>query len=95
MLGYSGGGFVSLAFAGAHPDRLLSLALFEPASVPGDLNSEEAQFERRLREALVGLNGSEFMRAFVGVQVRPGVEVPPRPAHRRRGCSSARPVSRP
>ncbi|GAC1643748.1 MAG: hypothetical protein NVS9B11_13540 [Candidatus Dormibacteraceae bacterium] len=35
LLGYSGGGFMSLAFAGAHPRRLLSLALFEPASVPG------------------------------------------------------------
>ena len=38
LLAYSGGGFVSLAFAGAHPERLLSLGLFEPASIPGELS---------------------------------------------------------
>jgi pimeloyl-ACP methyl ester carboxylesterase len=77
LLGYSGGGFVSLAFAGAHPDRLLSLALFEPASVPGKLSGEEADLYRRLQAELAGLSGPEFMRAFIRLQVRPGVEVPP------------------
>jgi pimeloyl-ACP methyl ester carboxylesterase len=76
LLGYSGGGFVSLAFAGAHPDRLLSLALFEPASVPGKLSPEESQLDLRLRQRLAGLSGPEFMRAFVGLHVRAGVEVP-------------------
>ena len=75
LLGYSGGGFVSLAFAGAHPDRLLSLALFEPAAVPGRLGVEEARLDGRLRAALAGLNGPDFMRAFVSLQVRPGVEL--------------------
>src|SRR5437868_6483682 len=28
LVGYSGGGFVSLAFAAAHPERLMSLAVF-------------------------------------------------------------------
>jgi pimeloyl-ACP methyl ester carboxylesterase len=77
LLGYSGGGFVSLAFAGAHPDRLMSLALFEPASVPGELSAEEAQLDEQLRTPLAGLAGPDFMRAFVGLQVRSGVEVPP------------------
>ena len=77
LLGYSGGGFVSLAFAGANPERLLSLALFEPAFVPGDLSSEEGKFATRLKGVLTGLDGSEFMRAFVGLQLRPGVEMPP------------------
>src|SRR6478609_8248224 len=31
LVGYSGGGAASLAFAASEPDRLLSLALFEPA----------------------------------------------------------------
>jgi len=31
LVGYSGGGAASLAFAARHPDRLLSLALIEPA----------------------------------------------------------------
>src|SRR5437588_4241612 len=69
LLGYSGGGFVSLAFAGAHPDRLLSLALFEPASIPGPLSAEEAEIYARLETELAGLSGPEFMRAFVALQV--------------------------
>jgi pimeloyl-ACP methyl ester carboxylesterase len=65
LVGYSGGGFVSLAFAGALPDRLSSLALFEPARVPGELSPEESDQETRLQGAVAGLAGPEFMRAFV------------------------------
>jgi pimeloyl-ACP methyl ester carboxylesterase len=94
LLGYSGGGFVSLAFAGAHPERLLSLALFEPASVPGELTPAEAQLDARMRERLSGLSGPEFMRAFVGLQLRPGVEMtaptgPPPPWMRNRPAGIA------
>jgi pimeloyl-ACP methyl ester carboxylesterase/ketosteroid isomerase-like protein len=77
LLGYSGGGFMSLAFAGAHPERLLSLALFEPASIPGPLSAEEAELYRRLDRELAGKSGPEFMRSFVTLQVKEGVEVPP------------------
>src|SRR5690349_190270 len=35
LVGYSGGGFISLAYAGTRPRRILSLALFEPAQIPG------------------------------------------------------------
>lgn len=77
LLGYSGGGFVSLAFAGTHPDRLLSLALFEPASVPGDLSPDEERFSARLRTGLAGLDGPSFMRAFTRLQLRDGVQPPP------------------
>src|SRR5438045_4067123 len=31
LVGYSGGGAASLAFAAKHPERLMSLALLEPA----------------------------------------------------------------
>lgn len=77
LLAYSGGGFVSLAFAGAHPERLLSLALFEPASVPGRLSSDEADLYRRLGDQLAGLSGADFMRTFMRLQLRPGVELAP------------------
>jgi pimeloyl-ACP methyl ester carboxylesterase len=70
---------VALAFAGAHPDRLSSLALFEPASIPGTLTPEEAVFFNELRFALQGLSGPAFMQAFVTRQVRPGVPLPPPP----------------
>jgi pimeloyl-ACP methyl ester carboxylesterase len=77
LLAYSGGGFVSLAFAGAHPDRLRSLAIFEPASIPGPLTPEEAELYTRLDGELRGLTGSEFMQTFAKLQVREGVEFPP------------------
>ncbi|MDQ6885235.1 MAG: alpha/beta hydrolase [Candidatus Dormibacteraeota bacterium] len=77
LVGYSGGGFVSLAFAGTYPERLRSLAVFEPARVPGPLGPEEAALDRKLRQALAGAEGPEFMRAFTSLQVREGVELPP------------------
>ncbi len=81
LVGYSGGGFISLAFAGAYPERLLSLALFEPARVPGNLSGEEAALDatQELREALAGAQGDfmRFMRVFVSLQVRQGVEIEP------------------
>ena len=77
LLGYSGGGFVSLAFAGAHPERLLSLALFEPASIPGRLSAEEAELYRRLESELAGRSGPDFMRTFMTLQVKSGVQLTP------------------
>ena len=62
-------GFVSLAFAGAHPERLRSLALFEPASVPGPLSHDEAVLAKRLGEQLQGLDGEAFPRAFITLQL--------------------------
>ena len=77
LLGNSGGGFVSVAYAGAHPERVLSLALFEPASIPGELSAEEAGMYRRLEDGLAGKSGPEFMRSFMTLQVKEGVEMPP------------------
>ena len=79
LLGYSGGGFVSLAFAGAHADRLRTLALFEPASVPGTLSNDEAVLAAQLDDALRGLTGDEFMHEFMLRQLRPGVSIQPPP----------------
>lgn len=80
LVGCSGGGFVSLAFAGRHPKRLLSLALFEPARVPGTLTPEEVAIDDRFRRGTAGLTGPDFMRAFVSLQLRDGVEAPPPPS---------------
>ena len=77
LLGYSGGGFISLAFAGAHPERLRSLAVFEAASIPGPLSPEEAELFEALRTELTGKSGPEFMRTFMQLQVKPGVQLPP------------------
>ena len=80
LVGYSGGGFCSLAYAGTHPERLLSLALFEPARVPGELSAAERDFKRYLESALSGKQGGDFMTAFVQAQVKPGAQLPPPPA---------------
>lgn len=77
LLAYSGGGFVSLAFAGAYPERLRSLALFEPASIPGELTGEERERFAVLEAGTAGQSGPAFMRAFVERQLRPGVPPPP------------------
>ena len=79
LIGYSGGGFISLAYAGTRPDRLLSLGMFEPARVPGPLTQGERDFFDHLSEKLSGLQGPDFMSAFVREQVKPGATLPPAP----------------
>jgi len=80
LVGYSGGGFFSLAYAGTRPERILSLALFEPAMVPGDMTAEERALTDAFRAKLNGLDGAQLMSAFIRAQVKPGVELPPPPA---------------
>jgi pimeloyl-ACP methyl ester carboxylesterase len=88
LVGYSGGGFVSLAFAGTHPKRLLSLALFEPARVPGTPTAEEAAIDSGFRRVMSGLQGADFMRAFMALQLRDDVEPPPPPIQQTPGMES-------
>ncbi len=77
LVAYSGGGFISLAYAGTRPQRLISLAVFEPARIPGELTAEEREFFDGLARRLSGLQGPDFMSTFIHDQVKPGVEVPP------------------
>jgi pimeloyl-ACP methyl ester carboxylesterase len=77
LVGYSGGGFISLAYAGTRPERLFSLGLFEPALIPGKLTAEEQAFFTVLKQKLDGLQGDEFMAIFVREQVKPGAVLPP------------------
>jgi pimeloyl-ACP methyl ester carboxylesterase len=80
LVGYSGGGFISLAYSGTRPQRLLSLSLFEPARIPGKLTTEEEQFSAGLERKLEGLEGDAFMSTFIREQVKPGAVLPPPPA---------------
>lgn len=77
LVGYSGGGFISLAYAGTRRERLFSLGLFEPAMVPGQFTDEERSIMAKLKAKLDGLTGPDFMSAFVREQVKPGVQLPP------------------
>lgn len=79
LVGYSGGGAAALAFAAQRAERLLSLALLEPAWA-GDWEwspAERAVWQESDR--LEGLPPEQFMPAFVKLGLRPGVEPPPPP----------------
>ena len=79
LVGYSGGGFISLAYSGTRQQRLLSLSLFEPAQIPGELTQEEEQFFAALASKLDGLHGDAFMSTFIHEQVKPGAVIPAPP----------------
>lgn len=79
LVGYSGGGFISLAYAATRPARVISLSLFEPARVPGRLSEPEQAFFEGLEHKLRGLEGPEFMSTFIREQVKPGAQLPPPP----------------
>jgi pimeloyl-ACP methyl ester carboxylesterase len=80
LVGYSGGGASSLAFTARYPERLRSLALFEPAWAGNEgLSPEEVELAGRYA-ALRGLPPDEFMARFVRYQLKPGVEPPAQPS---------------
>jgi len=80
LAGYSGGGAAALACAARHPDRLLSLALLEPAWAGswGWSSAERALWTES--ERLQRLPPDQFMPAFVRLSLKPGVSPPPPPA---------------
>jgi pimeloyl-ACP methyl ester carboxylesterase len=80
LVAYSGGGFISLAYAGTRPQRVISLALFEPARIPGPLSDAEQAFFAEIEGKLRGLEGDQFMTTFVREQVKPGAQLPPPPS---------------
>ena len=79
LVGYSGGGAASLAFAASRPERLASLALLEPAWAGNwDLSPAEKalwlEFDRH-----EGLPDEQFMAAFMRLGLKPGVPLPAPP----------------
>ena len=76
LVGFSGGGAVSLEFAARHPERLRSLAIYEPARQPGPLVAAD---HPEYAAAHGQLSPDEMMAAFTSLQLRPGVEPPPPP----------------
>jgi len=79
LVGYSGGAAASLAFAAHHPERLLSLALLEPAWAGRWDRSDEELALWQEYDRLEALPPPEFMRAFMRLGVKPEVELPPPP----------------
>ena len=79
LVGYSGGGASSLAFAAKHPERLRSLALLEPAWAGNEaLDPAEEEVWREF-DRIMALPPDQLMPAFVRSNLAPGVQPPPRP----------------
>lgn len=67
LVGCSGGGASSLAFAAKHPQRLLSLALIEPAWMGNDGLSLAQQDIWREFDRIATLPPAAMMPAFVAI----------------------------
>ncbi len=79
LVGYSAGGASSLAYAARYPDRLLSLALMEPAFAGWQgMSSAERAILERFRD-VAALPDDQMMPAFVAAQLRPEVPLPQPP----------------
>ena len=79
LVGYSGGGAIAAVVAARHPDRLLSLALLEPAWMGNEgLSGEERQLRTEM-ERIRDLPPDQMMSSFIRMQLAPGVEPPPPP----------------
>jgi pimeloyl-ACP methyl ester carboxylesterase len=76
LVGFSGGGAVSLSFAAQHPDRLRSLAIYEPANVPGPWLPEE---HPEMVAADATLGPEQMLAEFTRRQLKPGVDLPGQP----------------
>lgn len=75
VYGYSGGAAFALAYVAAHPERVLSLALDEPAT---DFSEEQTAATAALGERMSHLSPDEAIAEFFRFSLRPGVEMPQR-----------------
>jgi pimeloyl-ACP methyl ester carboxylesterase len=78
LVGYSGGGAASLAFAALHGERVLSLALLESPWAGTERTLEEEVLMERFR-ALESRPAEQLMAEFMRLQLAPGVEPPAAP----------------
>jgi pimeloyl-ACP methyl ester carboxylesterase len=76
LYGHSGGGACALAFTASQPDRVLTLAVDEPAI---DFGPEDLQDIKDVFLPMLELPPEQQMAAFVREQMRAGVDPPPRP----------------
>jgi pimeloyl-ACP methyl ester carboxylesterase len=76
LYGHSAGGACALAFVAAHPERVLSLALDEPAS---DFSPEVRSALRQDLDGIAARPAGEKLSTFLRLQLAPGVEPPSPP----------------
>lgn len=76
LYGHSGGGACAIAFTASQPERVLSLAVDEPAI---DFSPEDLQQIEEVFLPMIELPSEQQMDAFVRRQMRAGVDPPPPP----------------
>jgi pimeloyl-ACP methyl ester carboxylesterase len=77
LFGFSAGATAAIAAAVAHPRRVLSLAVYEPATIgDDDWDPVEAVWRRTLAEVLA-LAPEQAVPAFRAALMQPGLEPPP------------------
>ncbi len=76
LYGHSGGGACAIAYAHRYPERVLSLAVDEPAI---DFSAAAAAYLNPELERIKALPPGERFASFVRLQLAPGVEPPSRP----------------
>ena len=76
LYGHSGGGACAIAFTASQPERVLSLAVDEPAI---DFSQEDLQQIEEVFLPMLELPSEQQMVAFVRQQMRTGVDPPPPP----------------
>ena len=79
LVGYSGGGAIATALAARHPERLLSLALLEPAWMGREGLSAEERAAWSELDRIMELPPEKMMPRFLRQQIAPGVEPPAPP----------------
>jgi pimeloyl-ACP methyl ester carboxylesterase len=76
LVGYSGGGVAAMAFVAAYPERVMSLALFEPSVIPSpEWLQAEAEYMDTLSQVM-RLPPPDQMREFVRLHLRSDVQSP-------------------
>jgi pimeloyl-ACP methyl ester carboxylesterase len=79
LVGYSAGGASSLAFAASHPERLLSLAILEPAFAGWQEMSDAERSHMELFRPLLDQDGPAMLTDFRRLQIAPDADDVPQP----------------
>ena len=79
LVGYSGGGAIALAFIATYPQKVESLALFEPAEIPSPAWFQQEADHITKMKRVMSLPPDEQMQEFVRLHLRPDVPPPPPP----------------
>ena len=93
LCGYSAGGAIAAALAAAHPEKLASLALMEPAWFGNEGLGEDETRVRDEIEAAMRLPPQWALPAFTRANLAAGVTPPPPPPGPPPGWMSTRPAA--